>query len=62
LNELKSSDHILHTFWILLLEQYGVTFEYLPGNKNFVALTDTLSRLDIDSLKIQEEEASTILV
>jgi hypothetical protein len=39
--------------WILLLEEYGVTFEYLPGNKNVVA--DALSHLDIDSLKIQEE-------
>jgi hypothetical protein len=37
----------------LLLEEYGVTFEYLPGKKNVVA--DALSCLDIDSLKIQEE-------
>jgi hypothetical protein len=44
----------------LLLEEYGVTFEYLPGKKNTVA--DDLSRLDIDSLKIQEEteEALTL--
>jgi hypothetical protein len=42
--------------WLLLLEEYGLTFEYLPGKKiqkNVVA--DALSRLDIDSLKIQEE-------
>jgi hypothetical protein len=45
--------------WLLLLEEYGVTFEYLPGKNNVVA--DALSRLDIDSLKIQEEEAVTLL-
>jgi hypothetical protein len=44
---------------LLLLEEYGVTFEYLPRKKNDVA--DALSRLDIDSLKIQEEEVSTLL-
>jgi hypothetical protein len=38
---------------LLLLEEYGVTFEYLPGKKNVVA--DALFHLDIDSLKIQEE-------
>jgi hypothetical protein len=37
----------------LLLEEYGVRFEYLPGNKNVIV--DALSRLGIDSLKIQEE-------
>jgi hypothetical protein len=49
----------LCTCWLLLLEEYGVTFEYLPGNKNVVA--NALSRLDIDSLKIQEEEVLTLL-
>jgi hypothetical protein len=45
--------------WLLLLEEYGVSFEYLPGKKNVVA--DDLSCLDIDSLKIQEEEVLTLL-
>jgi hypothetical protein len=46
--------------WLLLLEQYGVTFEYLPGKKSVNVLADALSRLDIDSLKIQEEEVLTL--
>jgi hypothetical protein len=47
----------LRTCWLLLLDEYGVTFEYLPGKKNVVALADSSTHLDIDSLKIQEEEA-----
>jgi hypothetical protein len=46
--------------WILLLEEYGVTFEYIPVKKNVPASTDTLSRLDINSLKIQEEEEEVL--
>jgi hypothetical protein len=53
-NGLKASDRVLLLCWLLLLEEYGVSFEYLLGKKNVVA--DALSRLDIDSLKIQEEE------
>jgi hypothetical protein len=51
----------LLTCWLLLLEEYGVTFEYLPGKKNVAVVADALSRLDIDSLKIQEEEVLTLL-
>jgi hypothetical protein len=51
----------LRTCWLLLLEEYGVTFEYLPGKKNVAVVADALFRLDIDSLKIQEEEVSTLL-
>jgi hypothetical protein len=47
--------------WLLRLEEYGVTFEYLPGKKNVSPVADALSRLDIDSLKIQEEEVLTLL-
>jgi hypothetical protein len=41
----------------------GVTFEYLPGKKqkNVATVADALSLLDIDSLKIQEEEVSRLL-
>jgi hypothetical protein len=41
--------------WLLLLEEYGVVFEYLPGSKDVGTVADALYRLDIDSLKIQEE-------
>jgi hypothetical protein len=37
----------------LLLEEYGVTMEYLPGKEYVVA--DASSHLDIDELKIQNE-------
>jgi hypothetical protein len=57
-NSLKASDRVLRTCWLLLLEEYGVTFEYLSGKKNVVA--DALSHLDIDSLKIQEKEVLTL--
>jgi hypothetical protein len=51
----------LLTFWLVLLEEYGVTFDYLPGKiqKNFVP--DALSRLELDNQKIQEEEVLTLL-
>jgi hypothetical protein len=50
----------LHTCCLLVLEEYGVSFEYLPGKKNVAAIADALSRLEIDSLKIQEEEVLTL--
>jgi hypothetical protein len=53
----------LCTCWLSLLEEFGVTFEYLPGKKKKKkkVVADALSRLDIDSLKIQEEEVLTLL-
>jgi hypothetical protein len=51
-NIIKASDRVLRR--LVVIEEYGVTFEYLPGKKNDVA--DALSHLDIESLKIQEEE------
>jgi hypothetical protein len=53
----------LHTCWLLLLEEYGVTFEYPSGKKqkHVDTVADALSGLDIDILKIQEEEVLTLL-
>jgi hypothetical protein len=53
-NGLKASDRVLHTCWILLLQEYGVTFEYLPGKKNVIA--DALSRLEIDRQKKKQNK------
>jgi hypothetical protein len=52
----------LRTCWLLLLEEYGVTFEYLPGKKqkNVGTVSSALSRLDIDSLKIQENKEEAL--
>jgi hypothetical protein len=55
-NGLKASSCVLRTCWLLLLEEYGVTFEYLPGKISVNTVAGALSSLDIDSLKIQEEE------
>jgi hypothetical protein len=52
----------LRESWLLLLEEYGVTFEYLPGKKNVSTIADALSRLDIDSLKVQEEEEEVFII
>jgi hypothetical protein len=46
----------LRTCWLLLLEEYGVTFEHLPGKKNVDTVADALSPLDIDSMKIQKKQ------
>jgi hypothetical protein len=58
-NGLKASDRFLR--WLLLFEEYGVIFEYLPGKKNVDTVADDVSRLDIESLKIQDEEMLTLL-
>jgi hypothetical protein len=44
----------------LILEEYGVTFEYILGKKNVVV--DTLFHLDIDSLKFQEETQESLII
>jgi hypothetical protein len=53
----KFSYRVLRTCWLLFLEayEYGVTFEYLTGKQQKNVVSDALSRLDIDSLKIQKE-------
>jgi hypothetical protein len=33
--------------WLLLLEEYGITFAYLPGKKQKNVVADALSLLDI---------------
>jgi hypothetical protein len=58
-NIFNPSNLILRCF--LTLEEYGVTFEYLPGKKQKNAVVNSLSRLDIDSLKIQEEKALKLI-
>jgi hypothetical protein len=52
----NTSYHVLRTCWLLLLEEYGVRFEYLPEKRQKNVVADALSHLDIDILKIQEEE------
>jgi hypothetical protein len=63
-NGLKASDRFLRTCWHLLLEEYGETFEYLPWKvqKNVGTVANPLSRLVIDSLKIQEEKEEVFKV
>jgi RNase H-like domain found in reverse transcriptase len=56
-NGLKASDCNLR--WLLLLEEFWVTFEYLRGKKNVVA--DALSRLEIDELKSPPEKVLKLL-
>jgi hypothetical protein len=38
--------------WILLPEEFGVTFEFIPGKKYVEVLTNDHSHLDIDNMKI----------
>jgi hypothetical protein len=47
--------------WLLILKEYGVTFEYLSGKNNLETVADALSRVEIDSLKIPKEEVSRLL-
>jgi Integrase zinc binding domain len=57
INGLTASDRVLRC--LLLLGEYGVTFEYLPGKKNVVA--DALSCLGIDEVLIPQDKALAIL-
>jgi hypothetical protein len=54
-NGVKASDRVLLLCWLLLLEEYGITLEYLPGKIQENVVADALSCLDIDSLKIEIE-------
>jgi hypothetical protein len=51
----KSSDRVLMLCLLLFLQEHSVTFEYLSGNKSMSSIADTLTHIDIDNLKIQEE-------
>jgi hypothetical protein len=53
INGLKASDRVLRSCLLLLLEEYGVTFEYTSGNKNVYTVADTLYQINMASLKIQ---------
>jgi hypothetical protein len=46
----------------LILEEYGVTFEYLPGKKYVSTFADALSCLEIDSLNIHENKEELTLL
>jgi hypothetical protein len=59
-NGFKASDRVLMSCWLFLLEEYGVTFEHLPGNKEKNVVADALSRLDIYSLKIQDSKEEVL--
>jgi hypothetical protein len=54
----KSSDWKF--LWLVVIEEFGVTFDYIPGKKKKNVVGDAFSLLDIDSLKIQEEEVLTL--
>jgi hypothetical protein len=51
----------LRTSWLLLLEEYGITLEYLPKKIQKNVVKNSVSHLDIESLKIQEEEVLMLL-
>jgi hypothetical protein len=42
--------------WLILIEEYGVTFKHLPGKKQKNFVVDALSLLDIHRLKIKGEK------
>jgi hypothetical protein len=48
--------------WLLLLEEYRVTIEYLSVKKNVTAVAGALFCLESDSLKIQEETQESLIL
>jgi hypothetical protein len=60
--KVHASGRVLLTCWPYTPWRYGVTFEYLSGKKkkNVATIADALSRLDMDSLKIQEESQEVL--
>jgi hypothetical protein len=60
-NGLKASDRVFHTCCHLLLEEYGVKIEHLPGKTQKNVKADALSRLDVDNLKSSRGRSATIM-
>ena len=48
------------TRWILLLQEYNLKWEYIPGKKNVVA--DVLSRIDVERQTFEGEKESVLKI
>jgi hypothetical protein len=60
--KLHASDCILRTCRLLLLEEYGVTYEYFPGYKNLNTIAEALIHLTVDNLLSISDNSSIIII